>query len=949
MQAASRLKSIRYRFMSIPVIAILMTVLLFSALSLFLLSDFYQSLQREKLEAHASSLAIESDQIINQLINDLQGINLFDFYLTGRNEPVLQEFRRNSASFPKIVLLTSTGREAIKFVAGRQLVELGEQGRGQEFLQALEQPNRVLVSVKEQDSDFNAPALVFSQARSGRYDSTLEAVLQATVPLSDFTRRFSRRHIQEEVAQVLIDSHGRMLSHPQSERLFLPLFSSPGQLEIVTAGQGSNSVGFCQGVADGQESSFAYAGLLKAPWTAVAILQKSYFNQLLNRWLVYCLLIGLGGLLLGAMLAHIMGRPILENIQRIKQQTQTLAEGKLDQRVEMRSGDELEDLAGAVNLLTERLVHTRQARDSLDLMLRTVIDPLVITDINGQVQKTNPAAQAFFGLSEKEFDGRGLSSFFAADSPLSDDEELQSLFAQGDFNNFETEVRGAAAKKLPVLFSAAHANQGKTEGYVVSILKDMSEQKNAEQRIARLAYYDTLTGLPNRTLLSNRLDKVLHLAKRDFRDGFHFGLMFLDLDHFKVVNDTLGHSFGDQLLQAAAQRLKDCLRRSDTISRPQDGSSEDNVHEQLLARLGGDEFVVLLPKLRCAEDAAMIARRIIKDMSEPFLLGHQEVVTPASVGIAIYPGDGQDVDTLLRHADVAMYHAKEKGRNSFYFYSDEMNKSARDRLFLENRLRADIGQQQGFQVAYQPKVDMQTGQVCGMEALVRWENDELGMVSPVRFIPIAEESGLIVPLGRWILKTACTQLKTWVEQSGRPMKIAVNLSGRQLKQPDLVPMVAEVLEETGLDPELLELELTESMLMETVENTIDLLQQLKRLGVTLAIDDFGTGYSSLSYLTRFPIDTLKIDRSFVNDLESDQNDATIVEAIVVMAHSLGLQVVAEGVENEFQQQFLKERGCDQFQGFLFSKPVYFEEFFQRFIEPLDAGQSPAQGTADLRS
>ncbi len=934
MKTAPKLKSIRFRFMKIQVVSILLPLVLLSAFSLYFLVGFYQELQREKLEAHARSQAVEAGQLIEGLTNELEKIDCFSGHsLTdpaADPAPFLAELRRYTSSFPKISYLSPAGEELLKIVTGRERVELVDQGRSQAFQEALARPNQVVVTITEADPDFTAPALIFTLVLTDATAAQRYGGLQATIPLPSFIKCFSSRHVEDAVKQILIDEHGRILLHPSPERIFLPLFSGGEQLRAVTGFSGTNRVGFAEGLVDDVESYYAFAGLPEQPLAALAVLPKSNFRQLLRQLSHYGVLIALAGLLVGTIWAYFLGRPLLENIGKIKRQTQRLAEGKLDQRVSLKSGDELEDLAGAVNLLTERLVQTGRARDSLDLMLCSVIDPLVFVDKNGQIIKTNPAAQDLFGITEVDLVGQFLHCFFAPASPLAEPDKLQELFRAENLSNFETEIQLRQKKNLPVLFSSAHSENA-ADDFFVCIFKDISEQKRAEKKIARLAYYDTLTGLPNRTLLRNRLDKSLLMAERDFHDGFFFGLMFLDLDHFKVVNDTLGHSVGDQLLQSAAERLKDCLRRSDTISRPEDGTARPAEQEQMLARLGGDEFIVLLPRLRCAEDAALIARRIIEDMSKPFLLGHQEVVTPASLGIALYPDDGKDVDTLLRHADVAMYHAKEKGRNSYYFYSEEMNQSARDRLVLENRLRADIENKKGFALVYQPKIDMRTNQVCGMEALVRWENQELGMVSPARFIPIAEESGLIVPLGRWILQTACEQLKAWLTQSDQPLKIAVNLSGRQLKQPDLVPMVAEVLEKTGLDPALLELELTESMLMETVENTIELLQQLKDLGVSLAIDDFGTGYSSLSYLTRFPIDTLKIDRSFVNDLESDQNDATIVEAIVVMAHSLELQVVAEGVENEFQRHFLQERHCDQFQGFLFSKPVSAAEFASRFL------------------
>ncbi len=931
--AKIRYGSIRYKFMSIQVLSILLSVVLISAACLLLLTEIYQDLQRDKLEARARSHAAEIGQVIHELSSELDRTNQIDFHLTARAEPLLKEFQRHAVSFPKLAFLNRHGKEVVKYVAGRTNPKRIELGHSLSFQQALLQPNRVLLSLAGHDSDFASPVLIFTQARTDTYNNNLQGVLQATIPLRDFTRTLCQEQGQENVKLILLDAQGRAIIHPQYERLLLPIFSNPQPQQELAALYGSREAGFSQGLVDGEESYYAFSTVPGQTWSALAVVAKSDFRELLNRLVLYCILIGCSGLLIGSLLAHFMGRRILENIQRIKRQTQNLAEGKLDQRVAMASGDELEDLANAVNSLTEKLVQASQGRDSLNLMLQTVVEPLIVTTQDGEIVRVNPAAERMFGTNCDDFIGQHLSRYFAQSSPLADRERLLKMFAQEVRRNHETEIQTVGGSRLPVLFSFAHTEQAaEQETLAVCIFQDISEQKRAEAKVAKLAYYDTLTGLPNRALLHDRLQSIIHLTERNVSGHKHFAVIFLDLDHFKVVNDSLGHSVGDQLLKSAAERLKDCLRRTDTISRAKsDADPQGLLNEHVLARLGGDEFIILLPQLRSTDEAALVARRIIEDMARPFKLDPHEVVTPASIGLAIYPDDGTDSDTLLRCADVAMYHAKEQGRNTFNFFSAEMNESARERLYLKHRLRNDIEAGTGFRLAYQPKVDLQTNQVCGMEVLVRWQHKDLGDVSPGRFIPIAEESGLIVPLGRWILETACQQLRDWIEAGAPRMHMAVNLSGRQLKQPDLIPMVAEILEQTGLDPELLELELTESMLMETVEKTIGLMNGLRDLGVSLAIDDFGTGYSSLSYLKRFPIDTLKIDRSFVRDLEADKDDAAIVQAIVAMAKSLQLGVVAEGVETEPQLEFLRKAGANQYQGFLFSKPVFGNEFEERFL------------------
>ena len=380
-------------------------------------------------------------------------------------------------------------------------------------------------------------------------------------------------------------------------------------------------------------------------------------------------------------------------------------------------------------------------------------------------------------------------------------------------------------------------------------------------------------------------------------------MLFLDLDRFKEINDSLGHSAGDELLQNVSSRLRNCLRENDTV-----------------ARIGGDEFIIILAGFRHERFVPHIASKILEALSRPFKLGKNEVYSSTSIGIAIYPQDGADVDTLLKHADMAMYAAKERGRNTYQFFSEEMNAKALARMEMEGRLRRAL-EDNSLQIHYQPQIDFESGMVIGLEALLRWDDNFLGPISPSRFIPLAEETGLILPLGLWVLRNACSQNKAWQEQGLPPLPVAVNLSGRHFENPEFASIVKGVLEETGLAPECLELEITESILLENPTGAGDILRELKKTGVSLAIDDFGTGYSSLSYLKNFPLDRLKIDASFVHDITSDNSDAAIVQAIIAMADSLNLQVIAEGVETEEQRDFLAARHCCTMQGFLFSQAL----------------------------
>jgi diguanylate cyclase (GGDEF)-like protein len=433
------------------------------------------------------------------------------------------------------------------------------------------------------------------------------------------------------------------------------------------------------------------------------------------------------------------------------------------------------------------------------------------------------------------------------------------------------------------------------------------EKKRADASVQRQASHDNLTDLPNRSLFKDRLTLALAHANR-YRNML--AVLFVDLDRFKNIIDTLGPAIGDRLLQGVAERLASCLDEGDT-----------------LARLGGDEFVILLPRLQRADKAVKLAQRILEVLKPVFVFNGHELHITTSIGISLYPYDGTDVDTLLKNADTALYRAKEQGRNNYQLYTPAMNARAFERLAMENSLRKALERQQ-FLLHYQPQVDTEHGRIVGTEALVRWQHPDLGIVYPAEFITLAEETGLIVPLGEWVLRAACAQTQAWHKAGYPNLTVAVNLSARQFQHQGLMDTIARVLKETELDPRTLELEITESIAMQNADFTNVILRHLKDMGVRIAMDDFGTGYSSLSYLRKFPIDTLKIDQSFVRDLTSDPNDAAIANAIIVLAHSLKLKVVAEGVETPEQETFLKTHQCDKLQGYLYNRPLSATELEQ---------------------
>lgn len=447
---------------------------------------------------------------------------------------------------------------------------------------------------------------------------------------------------------------------------------------------------------------------------------------------------------------------------------------------------------------------------------------------------------------------------------------------------------------------------------IVGTAQDISERKRSEREIHRLAYYDSLTGLPNRVLFKDRVTQATAHARR-YR--YHLALLFLDLDRFKMINDTLGHNIGDLLLKHVADRLADSVRHSDSIGRSRE---TEQTHE--LARLGGDEFTVLLTNLRDVQDASKVARRILEALARPFLVGGHEIFVTVSIGIAIFPVDGDSVDVLLKNSDTAMYHAKEQGRNNFQYYSNAMNAAANERLILEGEVR-HATERQEFVVYYQPQIDLSSGQLNGAEALIRWQHPQRGLLAPRDFLQAASDTGMIRTIDEWVLRTVCRQSRAWHQRGLAVPRVSINISNSLFHGATLVKAVEDAFSETGLAPDRLELELTESIAMRNVDTSITVLQQLKAMGVQLAIDDFGTGYSSLSYLQRLPVTRVKIDQSFIRELLSRVQPVPIVRAIIAMAHSLQLEVLAEGVEDERQRSILLAEGCDQAQGYLFGRPM----------------------------
>ena len=563
----------------------------------------------------------------------------------------------------------------------------------------------------------------------------------------------------------------------------------------------------------------------------------------------------------------------------------------------------------------ENLFHEHERAQ---VTLNSIADGVITTDLEGRITYLNRAAERFSGWSNKEACGRLISEIFKMVDLLSRQPNLltpQSVLQQNNNDvclprNSLLLRRDGSELAVEEACAPMHDRDGKVVG-VVLVLHDVSAVHAMSQRMSHLTQHDVLTDLPNRFLLNDRLTQAIALA---LRHGTRTAVLFLDLDRFKQINDTLSHKIGDRLLQDIALRLKRCVRDTDTVSRH-----------------GGDAFVLLLQEVSDSLDAARTAAQVLKSITEPYSIEGHEIHISASIGISICPEDGEDAETILMHAEAAMYQAKAQGRNNYQFFTRHINELALKRFTLERNLRRAIAREESV-LYYQPKFRIADQRVIGAEALIRWNNRQDGVVSPTQFIPIAEESGLIIPIGEWVLRKACEQARMWQDANYPPFPVAVNVSAVQFREKHFLDLVARVLDETGLQPKYLELELTESVTMQDLELTVSLLESLKHMGIGLSIDDFGTGYSSLSYLKRFPIDTLKIDRSFVQDITTDPDSAAIISAIISLAKSLKQEVIAEGVETQEQFEFLRKQGCDAIQGYYCSKPLTPKEFEERILQ-----------------
>jgi len=626
----------------------------------------------------------------------------------------------------------------------------------------------------------------------------------------------------------------------------------------------------------------------------------------------------------------VIHRRILVPLGELEFSAKTIGNGDFSRATQISGHDEFCEVAEAfeimrVNLIDDRRERSDKAEDELRKLSTAIeqsVSSIIMTDTAGIIEYVNPQFYRTTGYNVDEIIGYNSSLLNSGETDEITCADLWSTIKQGLVWHGELLNKKKNGELYWEMVSISPVrNRDDKITHFISIQHDISKRKALEERLNFMAYHDKLTELPNRALLADRFTQVVAHAQR--HEGTKVALLMMDLDRFKVINDSLGHSAGDQLLIEVAKRLKHATRSCDTLSRH-----------------GGDEFVMLIEDIVNIEDLVDIVKRLEEALVAPFIINEQDLHISGSMGISIWPDDGKDMDTLLTKADTAMYHSKEEGGEKFQFFTSEMNKKISQRLHLENDLRKAIDNQE-FELYYQPQVCLTSGRLTGTEALIRWNHPERGLIPPVQFIPLAEDTNLIKPIGLWVLQTACQQLVKWKKAGQKEMSMAVNVSVRQLDDPHFIAGLTAALQESGLDPADLEIEITESAVMSQPEKMLDVLNAIKRLGVKLALDDFGTGYSSLSYLRDFPFDKLKIDRSFIKDIVEKPEDLVIAEAITTMAHTLNMRVLAEGVETDVQASHVRSCFCDEMQGYLISRPVPAGELEQLMHQKHHAFAEPA--------
>ena len=744
------------------------------------------------------------------------------------------------------------------------------------------------------------------------YDSVgnLIAIVSGTLDILSpaFLGGINRAHSDSQ-GQFVLTTRERTTIVGDLSRLMLSSYAEPGVMPVYDRAL-AGWEGTDQGVDPaGRRMLMSFRTVEPLDWVAGVVLPvEEAFAPIVRSQRMAMLLLLVASMLVGLLVWFVM-RGFLRPLFALRDNVVALRSDP-SRAHELPVGEgEVGEVASDFYRLFEDLSRSREESVARAEELQSILDasPIAIVMLREhRIQLVNPAFERMFACVAADATERTLEAYFEDHAAYIEIcRRIESGLEEARVLRFEQRFVDARGQWFWANVYVRALDPTRPEKGPVMLIEDISEQKLSEERIRHLAEHDPLTDLPNRMLFNDRANQALARCRRE---GRRFALLFVDLDRFKNINDTLGHHIGDQLLRVVAGRIVSCVRESDTVSRP-----------------GGDEFTLLLSEIGDPEDAARVAEKLIHSLSEPCRISGRQLLVTASIGISLYPEDGDDIATLMRNADSAMYHSKESGRNAYHYFHLEMNERVCERMLLESALRNAI-EADAFELYYQPQFDGVTRRMIGAEALLRWRDQDGTLVPPARFIPVAEEAGLILSIGQWVLEQVCRQQQEW-QAAGLPaLTVAVNISAQQFRQPRFVDSLRQVITRSGVPAECLELELTERVMLEAVERNIAVLDEVRRMGVRVSIDDFGTGYSSLSYLKRLPIDALKIDQTFVRDVVVDADDAAIVDAIIGLARNLRLQVIAEGVENEEQLEFLQRAGCRHMQGYLFAPALPVEEF-----------------------
>jgi len=887
----------------------------FLMVSHVLMNEYFWEEERSNLEALSYHTGVEIDSFIqnekSMMKRIASGREVVDFPRNYRVPALADYFDKFRERLPVLSYINSEGKEEVKMVNGRISDKSQDYDKNAFVLEARRHPNDVVIAPVGMSRELREPVIQMALARYRYFGDEYEGTILGQIPLKSVRAITEHVKIGKTGFVLVMDTDGNIIIG--SKGSFMKKISGGEDTEKLIAGASAKGLGFTRAIIDGIDSLVAYGPVNSQNWSVLAVLPYSEFIRSPNRirnvsiatFAIICL-IGWG-------LVYWLSKRITNPILQISKASQKIfVSGDLPDTIDIVADDETGQLVDSFNNMVVRLGETTISRDYMDSILSSMNESLIITSMSGVIQKVNRATCGMLGYEEREITGKNISDII--DGERFDIKELPG-YCSGEKSVFKLEsvYLTKSGKKVPVIFSASPlCDRKRSLNSIVCLAIDISDRIRSEEQVRYLAYYDDLTGLTNRTLFKDRMEFLIKTCDREEKIA---AVLFVDIDNFKKINDSLGHRCGDELLQHIGKRLMGSLRNTDMVSRAHTGESGN-----LVSRFGGDEFTVLLTELQNIEDCAAVARRILKETSKPFIICDTEIFVTLSIGISVFPFDSTDPQELVKYADIAMYRVKEDGKNNFRFFEQSMNVGVQKRHIMESNLRKALIRDE-FLLYYQPQLNLRSGEIIGMEALIRWKSPDLGMVSPGDFIPMAEETGLIYPIGEWVLHTACRQVKEWYAAGLPPVSVSVNISGLQFRERDFIGTLSKIIRTAEMDPQRLILEITESVMMENSEQVAGILKVFNSQGIRFAIDDFGTGYSSLSYLKRFPLYAIKIDRSFLKDLTVNSDDAAIVRAVIDMIHSLKLKVVAEGVETEEQETFLRENSCDEIQGYIVSPPV----------------------------